>query len=47
MTLREIGEEFQISRERVRQIEERLKRKLKAYLLKEFKDMKDSLADVG
>jgi len=47
LTLREIGEEFRISRERVRQIEERLKKKLKKYLTKEFKDIKDSLADVG
>ncbi len=47
MTLREIGEEFRISRERVRQIEERLKKKLKTYLTEEFKDIKDSMADVG
>ena len=47
LTLREIGEEFGISRERVRQIEERLKKKLKTYLTKEFKDIKDGLADVG
>jgi RNA polymerase sigma-32 factor len=37
LTLREIGEKYGISRERVRQIEERVKRKLKAYL-KDFKD---------
>ncbi len=47
LTLREIGEEFRISRERVRQIEERLKKKLKTYLTKEFKDLKDNMADVG
>ncbi len=47
LTLREIGEEFRISRERVRQIEERLKKKLKTYLTKEFEDFKDSMADVG
>ena len=47
LTLREIGEEFRISRERVRQIEERLKKKLKTYLTKQFKDIKDSMADVG
>ncbi len=47
LTLREIGGEFGISRERVRQIEERLKKKLKAYLTKEFKDIKDSVAGVG
>ena len=47
LTLREIGEEFRISRERVRQIEERLKKKLKTYLTREFKDIRDSIADVG
>lgn len=41
LTLREIGERYGISRERVRQIEERVKKKLKAYLHKEFKDVKD------
>jgi RNA polymerase sigma-32 factor len=39
LTLREIGEKYGISRERVRQIEERVKRKLKTYLKKELKDM--------
>jgi len=39
VTLREIGEKYGISRERVRQIEERVKRKLKAYLSKEFGDL--------
>ena len=38
LTLREIGEKYGISRERVRQIEERVKKKLKAYLRKELKD---------
>lgn len=47
LTLREIGEEYGISRERVRQIEERLKKKLKTYLTKEFKDIKNSIADLG
>jgi len=47
LTLREIGEEFRISRERVRQIEERLKKKLKTYLTEEFKDIKDRMAEVG
>ena len=47
VTLREIGEQFGISRERVRQIEERVKKKLKAYLTKEFKDLRDIVADVG
>lgn len=47
LTLREIGEKYGISRERVRQIEERVKKKLKIYLSKEFKDMKDSAAGAG
>lgn len=37
LTLREIGDKYGISRERVRQIEERVKKKLKNYLTKEFK----------
>lgn len=40
LTLREIGEKYGISRERVRQIEERVKKKLKAYL-KDFKDVSE------
>jgi pyruvate,orthophosphate dikinase len=39
MTLQEIGEKFGISRERVRQIESRLKKKLKAYLEEEITDI--------
>ncbi len=41
LTLREIGDKYGISRERVRQIEERVKKKLKTYLSKEFKDVND------
>lgn len=44
LTLREIGEKYGISRERVRQIEERVKKKLRLYLGKEFKEIKDSVA---
>lgn len=48
LTLREIGEKYGISRERVRQIEERLKKKLKTFLSKELKDFKDATsADAG
>ncbi|MDR3155366.1 MAG: RNA polymerase factor sigma-32 [Deltaproteobacteria bacterium] len=43
VTLQEIGEEFGVSRERVRQLEERLKKKLRAYLLKELPEL--SLSD--
>jgi RNA polymerase sigma-32 factor len=38
-TLQEIGDRYGISRERVRQIEERLKKKLRAYLEAELKDL--------
>lgn len=41
LTLREIGEKYGISRERVRQIEERVKKKLKTFLKKELKDVTD------
>ena len=46
VTLREIGEKYGISRERVRQIEERVKKKLKSFLSKEMADLKD-VAGVG
>jgi RNA polymerase sigma-32 factor len=45
LTLQEIGDQYNISRERVRQLESRLKKKLKDYLLRELKDLKD--LDVG
>lgn len=47
VTLREIGERYGISRERVRQIEERVKKKLKTYLNMELKDVKDHVAGTG
>ena len=40
LTLREIGERYGITRERVRQIEERVKKKIRAYLKMKFKDLK-------
>jgi len=49
MTLQEIGDQFGISRERVRQIESRLKKKLKAYLEEEIEDielLQESMIDV-
>jgi RNA polymerase sigma-32 factor len=46
LTSREIGEKYGISRERVRQIEERVKKKLKNYLSKELKDVSD-LSNAG
>ena len=47
LTLREIGEKYDISRERVRQIEERVKRKLKAFLSKELKDVRSPRTETG
>jgi RNA polymerase sigma-32 factor len=44
-TLQEIGDRYGISRERVRQIEERVKKKLKAYLRAELKDLDDIALD--
>ncbi len=45
LTLQDIGDQYGISRERVRQLESRVKKKLKTYLLYELKDLKD--LDVG
>lgn len=45
LTLQEIGDRYGISRERVRQIEERIKKKLKAYLLSECHDLEDAVID--
>jgi RNA polymerase sigma-32 factor len=39
LTLQDIGDRYGISRERVRQIENRVKRKLKAYLEEQFPDL--------
>ncbi|MCS6926671.1 MAG: RNA polymerase factor sigma-32 [Candidatus Binatia bacterium] len=46
LTLQEIGDQYGISRERVRQLENRLKKKLKEYLLRELKGGKDLEARV-
>lgn len=49
MTLQEIGDRFGISRERVRQLESRLKKKLKAYLEEEIDDidlLQESLIEI-
>ena len=46
LTLQEIGDRYRISRERVRQIEERIKKKLKNYLLSESPDLKDAVVDI-
>ena len=46
LTLQEIGDQYGISRERVRQIEERLKKKLKVYLRAELKDIEDEVVDL-
>ncbi len=42
LTLREIGERYGITRERVRQIEERVKKKIRAYLKMKFKDLRET-----
>jgi RNA polymerase sigma-32 factor len=41
LTLQEIGEKYGVSRERVRQIEERIKKRLRAYLVDEIPDISD------
>jgi len=41
LTLQDIGERYGISRERVRQIEERIKRRLRDFLVKEVPDISD------
>ena len=45
LTLQEIGDKYGISRERVRQIEERLKKRLRAYLQEQMKDVRDGVLD--
>lgn len=44
-TLQDIGDQYGISRERVRQLESRLKKKLKAYLVRELPDLTE--LDIG
>jgi RNA polymerase sigma-32 factor len=41
LTLQEIGEKYGVSRERVRQIEERIKKRLRAFLVDEIPDISD------
>jgi RNA polymerase sigma-32 factor len=41
LTLQEIGEKYGVSRERVRQIEERIKKRLRAFLVEEIPDISD------
>ncbi|HEY8515195.1 MAG TPA: RNA polymerase factor sigma-32 [Candidatus Binatia bacterium] len=41
LTLQEIGEQYGISRERVRQIEERIRKRLRAYLVEQIPDISD------
>lgn len=50
LTLQDIGDQYGISRERVRQLESRLKKKLKEYLVREIPDLTEldiGLADAG
>lgn len=46
LTLQDIGDRYGISRERVRQIEERIKKKLRARLLAESPDLGDAVIDI-
>lgn len=46
LTLQDIADQFDISRERVRQIEANLLKKMRKYLEKEFPDIRDFLEDV-
>ena len=41
LTLQEIGDRYGVSRERVRQIEERIKKRLRAFLVQEIPDISD------
>jgi RNA polymerase sigma-32 factor len=45
LTLQDLGDEFGVSRERIRQLEEKLLRKVKAYLEKELPDLKPDYLD--
>ena len=46
LTLEEIGDRYGISRERVRQLEERVKKKLKKYLLDSARDIEIAVKDI-
>jgi RNA polymerase sigma-32 factor len=46
LTLQEIGDKYGISRERVRQIEERLKKRLRTYLQEQMQDVRDGVLDL-
>ena len=46
LTLQEIGDKYGISRERVRQLEERLKKRLRVYLESQIKDLRESALDL-
>lgn len=46
LTLQEIGDRYGISRERVRQLEERLKKKLKKFLMQSMRDVEAAVEDI-
>jgi len=46
LTLQDIGDRYGISRERVRQLEERIKKKLKKHLLADNPDLQDAVVDI-
>jgi len=47
LTLQEIGDRYGISRERVRQLEERLKKRLRTYLESQIQDLREGALDLG
>jgi len=47
LTLQDLGDQFGVSRERIRQLEEKLLKKVKAYLEKELPDLKPDYFDVS
>jgi len=45
LTLQELGDQFHVSRERIRQLEDKLLKKVKAYLEKELPDLNSDYLD--
>ena len=45
LTLQELGDRYGVSRERVRQIEESIKRRLREFLVEQVRDLADSVGD--
>lgn len=47
LTLRELGEKYHISRERVRQIQEKIIRNIREWLKKEIPNFEELYSDIG